>query len=283
MVQPSELLQCMEQEARLDLQAIDVPPEHEAALHIGNVQQWYFETEKLIRVLANTLPSTMSQPINQLRYAGHHVLKATAELDDAEAKQANLIEAFKHCKRAYYDALDLYIYHMAEAHRDKLAFLPDKAQSRELAEKLSVFLNEINQARLDSLKRIEYYADVQQKLLGGLNLVSQINEALAASGINSEILQDRKVLAKQNLELKEQLNHRLAAGEKKFNRWMLGITLAIVFSTFLGLIFQNFGTQLLLQSHHFLHIQPAQAQQPVQQTVDKPAQPAVQTEQEKSE
>lgn len=283
MVQPSELLQCMEQEARLDLQAIDVPPEHEAALHIGNVQRWYFETEKLIRVLANTLPSTMSQPINQLRYAGHHVLKATAELDDAEAKQANLIEAFKHCKRAYYDALDLYIYHMAEAHRDKLAFLPDKAQSRELAEKLSVFLNEINQARLDSLKRIEYYADVQQKLLGGLNLVSQINEALAASGINSEILQDRKVLAKQNLELKEQLNHRLAAGEKKFNRWMLGITLAIVFSTFLGLIFQNFGTQLLLQSHHFLHIQPAQAQQPVQQTVDKPAQPSVQTEQEKSE
>jgi len=283
MVQPSELLQCMEQEALFDLQAIDVPPEHEAALHIGNVQQWYFETEKLIRVLANTLPSTMSQPINQLRYAGHHVLKATAELDDAEAKQANLIEAFKHCKRAYYDALDLYIYHMAEAHRDKLAFLPDKAQSRELAEKLSVFLNEINQARLDSLKRIEYYADVQQKLLGGLNLVSQINEALAASGINSEILQDRKVLAKQNLELKEQLNHRLAAGEKKFNRWMLGITLAIVFSTFLGLIFQNFGTQLLLQSHHFLHIQPAQAQQPVQQTVDKPAQPSVQTEQEKSE
>jgi hypothetical protein len=283
MVQPSELLQCMEQEARLDLQAIDVPPEHEAALHIGNVQQWYFETEKLIRVLANTLPSTMSQPINQLRYAGHHVLKATAEPDDAEVKQANLIEAFKHCKRAYYDALDLYIYHMAEAHRDKLAFLPDKAQSRELAEKLSVFLNEINQARLDSLKRIEYYADVQQKLLGGLNLVSQINEALASSGINSEILQDRKVLAKQNLELKEQLNHRLAAGEKKFNRWMLGITLAIVFSTFLGLIFQNFGTQFLLQSHHFLHIQPAQAQQPVQQTVDKPAQPSVQTEQEKSE
>lgn len=138
MVQPSELLQCMEQEARLDLQAIDVPPELEAALHIGNVQQWYFETEKLIRVLANTLPSTMSQPINQLRYAGHHVLKATAEPDDAEAK-------------------------------------------------------------------------------------------------------------------------------------------------FLGLIFQNFGTQLLLQSHHFLHIQPAQAQQPVQQTVDKPAQPSVQTEQEKSE
>lgn len=39
MVQPSELLQCMEQEARLDLLAIDVPPEHEAALHIGNVQR----------------------------------------------------------------------------------------------------------------------------------------------------------------------------------------------------------------------------------------------------
>ncbi|MBE0484437.1 MAG: hypothetical protein IBX52_13160 [Bacterioplanes sp.] len=283
MVQPSELLRAMEQEALLDLQVIDVPPEHEAALDIGNVQQWYFETEKLIRVLANTLPSTMSQPINQLRYAGHHILKATAVLDDAEVKKANLIEAFKHCKRAYYDALDLYIYHMAESHRDKLAFLPDKEQSRELAEKLSLFLNEINQARLDSLKRIEYYANVQQKLLGGLKLVSQINEALAASGINSEILQNRKILAKQNLELKAQLKQRLATGEKKFNNWMLGITLAIVLSTFLGLVFQNFGTQLLLQSHHFLHIQPAQSLQPKQQAVEKPEQPPVQTEQEKTE
>jgi hypothetical protein len=60
----------------------------------------FFETEKLIRTTANlSLEVTSQQGINQLRYAAHHILKSN--------KQEDTIEAYKHCKRAYYDTLDL--------------------------------------------------------------------------------------------------------------------------------------------------------------------------------
>lgn len=82
-------------------------PTDEANITVDNIKDWYFETEKIIRVLANILSVPMIQAINQLRYAGHHILKAQTNKD---ATQTNLIEAFKHCKRAVYDALDFYAY-----------------------------------------------------------------------------------------------------------------------------------------------------------------------------
>ncbi|WP_044408326.1 hypothetical protein [Thiomicrospira microaerophila] len=51
---------------------------------------------------------------------GHHILKVQT---DDDCKQANLVEAYKHCIRAYYDAIDLYVYHLSETYRDKLPFL----------------------------------------------------------------------------------------------------------------------------------------------------------------
>lgn len=71
------LIQLLEKEARRDVREIDVAPEHEGQIDLPQVRVWYIETEKLIRVLANVLPSTMVQPINQLRYAGHHSLTKT--------------------------------------------------------------------------------------------------------------------------------------------------------------------------------------------------------------
>jgi hypothetical protein len=69
---------------------------------LEDVKVWFFETEKLIRTTANlSLEVTSQQGINQLRYAAHHILKSN--------KQEDTIEAYKHCKRAYYDTLDLFI------------------------------------------------------------------------------------------------------------------------------------------------------------------------------
>ncbi len=164
------LIELLEQEARQDVNEMDVAPEQEGQITLSQVRVWYIETEKLIRVLANVLPSTMVQPINQLRYAGHHILKAVnAEERDAHY-QVNVIEAFKHCKRAYYDAIDLYIYHMAEAHRDKLSFLPDQKQIRSLAGELESFLEAVNRSRLETLSRIDYYSDIRNSLIDGLIL-----------------------------------------------------------------------------------------------------------------
>ena len=238
-----QLIELLESEMHGDIRTIDVPPEQERQITLAQVQQWYLETEKLIRVLANVLPSTMSQPINQLRYAGHHVLKAVTAEEQSAEYAVNVVNAFKHCKRAYYDAIDLYIYHMAEAHRDKLAFLPDRELAQSLAYKLEVFLDKVNKSRLSSMQRIEYYAAMQADLLTGLKLITQINQAMTASGITAEIMRERQELAQANLQLKEQVEKKLAAGAARFNRWMLVVTVFIVLSTASGLIFQGAGTR----------------------------------------
>ncbi len=91
------LIQRLEKDAQADVRDIDVPPEQENQIQMAQVRDWYLETEKLIRVLANILPSTMSQPINQLRYAGHHILKAVTASEQEASYRVNVIEAFKHC------------------------------------------------------------------------------------------------------------------------------------------------------------------------------------------
>ncbi|PLA73426.1 hypothetical protein CYQ88_11305, partial [Hydrogenovibrio sp. SC-1] len=104
-----QLIELIESQALEDIKTINVSSEKEDEIDFSTINIWYLETEKLIRILANILPSTMAQPINQLRYAGHHILKAALDGVEPQTKKANLIEAYKHCKRGYYDAIDLYV------------------------------------------------------------------------------------------------------------------------------------------------------------------------------
>ena len=245
------LIFLLENEALADLNSLDLPSVNGAEITIENVSDWYFETEKLIRVLGNILPSSMSQPINQLRYAGHHILKAQSV---ADCKQSNLIEAYKHCKRAYYDAIDLYVYHLSETYRDKLSFLPVE-QSSQLASEVQKHLQRVQDARFDSLARIDYYATIRKDLISGLKLVQSVNEQLHLSGVTDAVLDDRGQLLKENNALKSQVDNELKKAESRFNKWMFFITLVVVLATSLGLLFQGYGTQAVLQDHKYLHIQ----------------------------
>lgn len=247
----SQLISLLENEALADLNSLDLPTINEAEIKLKHVSAWYFETEKLIRVLGNVLPSSMAQPINQLRYAGHHILKAQP---DDDGKQSNLVEAYKHCKRAYYDAIDLYVYHLAETYRDKLSFLPAE-QSSKLVSEVQEHLQRVQDARFDSLARIHYYSKVREDLISGLKLVQSVNNQLQASGVAHAVLEDRGHLLKQNQLLRSKIDTELKAAEKRFNKWMVGITIFIVAATCFGLLFQGWGTQAVSQDHKYLHIQ----------------------------
>lgn len=258
----SELIDLLEKEAAADLNDIDFPAEKESEIKLADVQVWYFETEKLIRVLANTLPSSMAQPINQLRYAGHHILKPQIQ-DQSEQIHSNTIEAYKHCKRAYFDALDLYVYHLSETYRDKLVLLPAE-ESSNLANLIALHLEKIQNARFDSPSRIDYYNSVRVELVNGLQLINQVNEAIEKAGFTQAMLVDRAMLLDENNKLNTQIEDQLKKGEKKFNIWMLVITAVIVIATFIGLIFQGAGTQLFWKNQHYLYIEAKQplVQQP---------------------
>ncbi|WPL19040.1 hypothetical protein Thiowin_04144 [Thiorhodovibrio winogradskyi] len=251
------LIALLEEEASADVRAIDIPPEQEDQIQLKQVWVWYRETEKLVRVLANILPSTMAQPINQLRYAGHHVLKAVTASEQHASYRANVVEAFKHCKRAYYDALDLYVYHMAEAHRDKLAFLPDLATATALSRELATFLDRINGARLNAQTRIDYYAEIQGDLSAGLAVIAKVNQAMAAAGVTLEIVQERAELAKENRALRRQIDEKLRTAASKLNVLAILLTLLVVLATAGGLAFQGVGTRYLFPERQVVPADPS--------------------------
>lgn len=69
---------------------------------------------------------------------------------------------------------------------------------------------------------------------------------MAAAGVTLEVVRERQDLVRENLALKEQVEKKLAEGDRRFNRWMLFVTLIIVCATAVGLIFQGSGTRYFL-------------------------------------
>ena len=101
----NKLIDLLEKDMSSDISEFDCADED---ITFENVQHWYIETEKLFRTIANIFSEDVVQTVNQLRYAGHHVIKSLTlnnqDEDDQRKKQENIVEAVKHCKRAYYDA-----------------------------------------------------------------------------------------------------------------------------------------------------------------------------------
>lgn len=199
-VDNNKLISLFEKEMANDLHEIDVNSDND--IDILKVKEWYFESEKLIRVLGNILTLPMNQAINQLRYAGHHVLKA--QTDENTSKQ-NLIEAFKHCKRAVYDALDFYVYSMHERYSVMMPSL-DSQNAIKLERLLKNHINEIQQFRIDKQNRIDYYKEIQITLIKGLTLIEQINEIQRETGIAKEVYRKKSLLIDENIKLTNHLH-----------------------------------------------------------------------------
>lgn len=250
------LIKFIENNALKDIASINISSDEENKIDFKCVHTWYLETEKLIRILANIIPSTMAQPINQLRYAGHHILKAT--IGDQDKSSSNLIEAYKHCKRAYYDSLDLYVFHMSDVFRSKasLLLLPDKA----LEDKIIQHLEGFTKLRLDSEDRIKYYNNVSQTLLVGLSLISDINKKLKEAGITDELLSNKSILIRnlntlteENRKLKQDYNNldlnvkaSLQAADAKQSRKFAYLSIFLMVVTAGSILFQGFFTAELL-------------------------------------
>lgn len=201
----SELIRILKAEMNNDIREIDIPSDREDEIDITRVNEWYVETEKLIRVIGNLFTVPLSQAINQLRYAGHHILRCNLT-DDEKAKKQNIIEAFKHCKRAYYDALDFYIYKLAEDYRVLLPFL-DGEKTSKIERIIREHLQNIKSCRFESERRIEYYKGVQDTLVRGLEIIEQLNEIQRESGISKKLYTGKAALLNENATLR---NHLIA-------------------------------------------------------------------------
>lgn len=238
----SELINLLEKEMLGDISSINISPEEENNITIEDVRVWYFETEKVIRVLGNLLTLPMTQAINQLRYAGHHVLKAQT---DEQASKQNLIEAFKHCKRAVYDALDFYVYSLNERYRILMPYL-DSQNAIKLERLLRDYIEEIHKARADNGNRIDYYTGIQSTLIRGLRLIEEINEIQRETGIAKELHINKKSLIDENHSLKKniqtlQVNNKMLEEKiaSRFSLFSIGLALILALGTIVGLMIIN--------------------------------------------
>lgn len=238
----SELISLLEKEMVSEIVSIDVSAEDEDKVDIKLVKEWYCESEKIIRVLANILSVPMNQAINQLRYAGHHVLKAQT---DKKASKPNLIEAFKHCKRAVYDSLDFYVYTLNERYRVVMPYL-DSQNAIKLERLLHEHIKKISLCRTANDNRIDYYGGIQDMLIEGLKLVEQINEIQRETGVAKEIYAKKKSLIDDNYKLKhhvDTLQNKNAELEgilaSRFSFFSIAFALILTASILAGVVITN--------------------------------------------
>lgn len=240
----SELISLLEKEMRKDIENIDIPASEEDKININNIKEWYCEAEKVTRVLANILGAPMNQAINQLRYAGHHVLKAQTTTDEAVA-QSNLIEAFKHCKRAVYDALDFYVYEINEKYRVLMPQL-DSLNAIQLEGLLKEHISDIHTARSSNQDRVGYYKGVQGGLIKGLNLIEEINKVQRKTGVAKALHINKQSMLYENHRLQDHVHTLQIKNEElegklggKFSRFSIILAILLGFCVPFGIIVAN--------------------------------------------
>ena len=70
-----------------------------------SVRDAYKRAEDMLHVLAIDAEGADTAAINELRYAGYHVLKALSKDNEAEVTE-ELRRAYRHCLRAFYEVCD---------------------------------------------------------------------------------------------------------------------------------------------------------------------------------
>lgn len=237
-----ELIELLEKEMLANVDSIDISAENADKITYDQVKVWYFESEKLIRVLANILSAPMTQAINQLRYAGHHLLKAQTS---PKTSQENLNEAFKHCKRAVYDSLDFYVYALNERYSVIMPIL-DAQNANKLEGLLGSHIKEINQCRVECASRIDYYTGIQKTLVKGLMLIEEINIIQRETGVAKDLLTNKKSLIDENIRLTQYIDTIQANNDmlenalsEKLNSFSFYMALVLSFSVIVGLMVAN--------------------------------------------
>jgi hypothetical protein len=224
------IISLLEQEMQASIQ--DIHKDSDSEITLEDVKVWFFETEKLIRTTANlSLEVTSQQGINQLRYAAHHILKSN--------KQEDTIEAYKHCKRAYYDTLDLFILTLNDRFVTSLVYVKDLEKRANIAEKLKKILITIQTERFKTQARVDYYAIIQSQLIEGLNLLEELSLAVSISSDMQKVIDENEQLRDHNNKLESDAEKHIQKQSAKITRnsYLFAILIAIL--TPVGLLFQG--------------------------------------------
>lgn len=173
---------------------------------ITDVQRLYGEAEAALKLYERIGLDNLVSAINELRYAGAHIL-AAQNATDSETRDIALFKALRHCERAKYDAQESTIIALLEV-------IAEYRQSGLSMEEMSALYPDWG----DCLKRataaqalIETMGTVKTADSGQLH--AAINELLAFRAKLLEV--EPQVLAARNRNFEEQEKKRLEMEQSK--------------------------------------------------------------------
>ena len=140
---------------------MDVLPEHE------NLRAAYKKAEDAIHDLGIEVDGADTAAVNELRYAGNHILRSLTTTDDKESAD-ELNRAMRHCERAVYDAYDSAIYyHLSRFNKFREQYanmvISDVVPNYlELSKSMTQAKRLLAKAREDNSNRSDYYAQVRE-------------------------------------------------------------------------------------------------------------------------
>jgi len=116
---------------------------------LKRTRRLYARAERAIRRAERMTLNLATAPVNQLRYAGFHILQALecAAAGDSPGAEENLTKADRHCKRSWLDAFECAVLYLLKS---VVAFYADAARSVFFIERHPEVL-----AFQDEVKRIE--------------------------------------------------------------------------------------------------------------------------------
>ena len=247
------LINILETEMAADSILTENKQKNDKDITLTDVKEWYFEAEKILRVVSNiTLNQAEHQVINQLRYAGHHIIKLSELSINDGSYHDNIVEAYKHCKRAYYDILDGYVLTLSDRFTNKINFIKDEDKRKELNKKINKLCISTVEPRFKFPSRQKYYSSIAENLIEGLRVLEEVNHLISEISVS----ENKTTLIKNNTILKNRINElesNLSNFERKQDSFIskLGIILAILLaiSTAIAIPFQGYFTANKLNKH----------------------------------
>ena len=175
---------------------------------IRELRDLYKKAEDAIHSLGITGSGVDTAAVNELRYAGNHLLRALTTDSKAEADD-QMVRATRHCQRALYDAYDGAIYYQLDQFKvfrnDYRTVVITEVVSDylDIATRMNAARDTLEEARRSTSDRSAYYAKVEERY-----------GSMAAD-------MDRLSAAR------EELNKKIVEKSVSFTRWAVNALIAI--------------------------------------------------------
>lgn len=168
----------------------------------------YEAADELSRIVANFRKQVAIPAHNELRYAGHHYLKARSD-DGTDTDLDQLQRAIAHCQRAAYEAAD--------------------AGIMSALDMIHIFMNDYRRIVVADI--VPNYGEIKRTSREAQRLLSQAREHTGDVPIVNEEYRQMFLILKEHVEAledhRDELNKRIQNERDRYLRWIFAISISV--------------------------------------------------------